>query len=211
MAAFKLPRLKANLAIVDARGKPLDYFLRLFNIDLAQRIEQNETQQNEILDRLLAAELAAQQAQATADEALAAAEGGEGAKYADLNAAAGATTAVVTVTGVVANSRLQITGSLVGGTLSANADWNGTATFSEDNGTTTHVIGTFPITATSTGLEVGGAWEANDSSAFAFDVIGDYSGQVTYRVQIARTGGSMYVDGAEIRSILILTPKAAVE
>ena len=211
MAAFKLPRLKANLAIVDARGKPLDYFLRLFNIDLAQRIEQNETQQNEILDRLLAAERAAQQAQATADEALAAAEGGEGAKYADLNAAAGATTAVITVTGVTAESRLRLTGSLVGGTLSANADWNGTATFSEDNGTTTHVIGTFPITATSTGLEVGGAWEANDSSAFAFDVIGDYSGQVTYRVEIARTGGSMYVDGAEIRSVLIITPKAAVE
>lgn len=39
MAAFKLPRLKANLAIVDSKGQPLGYFLRLFNIELAQRLE----------------------------------------------------------------------------------------------------------------------------------------------------------------------------
>lgn len=49
MASFKLPRLKANLAIVDGKGKPADYFLRLFNIELAQRIEAQETNQDELL------------------------------------------------------------------------------------------------------------------------------------------------------------------
>lgn len=49
MAAFKLPRLKANLAIVSSNGKPTDFFLRLFNIDFAQRIEQQETSQEETL------------------------------------------------------------------------------------------------------------------------------------------------------------------
>lgn len=52
MAAFKLPRLKANLPIVNGDGKPTDFFLRLFNIDLVQRIEQQETSQDEILSQL---------------------------------------------------------------------------------------------------------------------------------------------------------------
>lgn len=52
MAAFKLPRLKANLAIVSGNGKPTDFFLRLFNIDLVQRIEQQETSQNELIEQI---------------------------------------------------------------------------------------------------------------------------------------------------------------
>lgn len=60
MAAFKLPRLKANLAIVDGKGLPLGYFLRLFNIELAQRIEQNEADQAATLIALQ--QLASQQA-----------------------------------------------------------------------------------------------------------------------------------------------------
>lgn len=61
MAAFKLPRLKANLAIVDGKGLPLGYFLRLFNIELAERIEQNEADQAATLVALQ--QLAAQQAE----------------------------------------------------------------------------------------------------------------------------------------------------
>lgn len=61
MAAFKLPRLKANLAIVDGKGLPLGYFLRLFNIELAERIEQNEADQAATLIALQ--QLAAQQAE----------------------------------------------------------------------------------------------------------------------------------------------------
>lgn len=52
MAAFKLPRLKANLAIVNGQGKPLDYFLRFWNIEVAPRIEQQEASQDQILQQL---------------------------------------------------------------------------------------------------------------------------------------------------------------
>lgn len=61
MAAFKLPRLKANLAIVNGQGKPLDYFLRFWNIEVAPRIEQQEADQNMILQQLQ--EVQEQQAQ----------------------------------------------------------------------------------------------------------------------------------------------------
>ena len=60
MAAFKLPRLKANLAIVDGQGKPLGYFLRLFNIELAERIEKQEADQTALIAQIQA--LQAQQA-----------------------------------------------------------------------------------------------------------------------------------------------------
>ena len=60
MAAFKLPRLKANLPIVNGQGKPLDYFLRLFNIELAQKIEQQEATQAKILLDLQAVQIAQQ-------------------------------------------------------------------------------------------------------------------------------------------------------
>lgn len=52
MPAFKLPRLKANLAIVSGQGKPLDYFLRFWNIEVAPRIEQQETAQDELIEQL---------------------------------------------------------------------------------------------------------------------------------------------------------------
>lgn len=61
MASFKLPRLKGNLAIVDGQGKPLGYFLRLFNIELAERIEKQEADQTALIAQIQA--LQAQQAE----------------------------------------------------------------------------------------------------------------------------------------------------
>lgn len=52
MAMFKLPRLKANLALVNSKGNPLDYFLRFWNIEVAPRIEQQEADQDMILQQL---------------------------------------------------------------------------------------------------------------------------------------------------------------
>lgn len=61
MASFRLPRLKANLPIVNNEGKPKDYFLRFWNIEVAPRIEQQEADQNMILQQLQ--EVQEQQAQ----------------------------------------------------------------------------------------------------------------------------------------------------
>lgn len=52
MAMFKLPRLKANLAIVNSKGNPLDYFLRFWNNEVAPRIEKQEADQDMILQQL---------------------------------------------------------------------------------------------------------------------------------------------------------------
>lgn len=52
MAAFKLPRLKANLSVVSGQGKPLDYFLRFWNIEVAPRIENQEASQDQIIAEL---------------------------------------------------------------------------------------------------------------------------------------------------------------
>lgn len=85
LGPLKLPRLKANLALVNGKGNPLDYFLRFWNIEVAPRIEQNEAAQNQsiqdiqdILDALTATQQAAQQAQAAANEAQATADMGSG-------------------------------------------------------------------------------------------------------------------------------------
>lgn len=45
--AFKLPRLQANVPIVSPAGKPLDYFLRLLNIETFLKIETQEARQDE--------------------------------------------------------------------------------------------------------------------------------------------------------------------
>lgn len=85
MAILKLPRLKANLAIVDGKGRPTDFFLRLFNIDFAGRLERTINDQSEIVDQLVvivnqlqAVALAAQNAQAAANEAQTSADGAAG-------------------------------------------------------------------------------------------------------------------------------------
>lgn len=60
MAMFRLPRLKANLAIVNSKGNPLDYFLRFWNIEVAPRIEQQEAGQDQLIQQIQ--DLQAQQA-----------------------------------------------------------------------------------------------------------------------------------------------------
>lgn len=52
MPMFRLPRLKANLALVNSKGNPLDYFLRFWNIEVAPRIEKQEADQDMILQQL---------------------------------------------------------------------------------------------------------------------------------------------------------------
>lgn len=213
MAAFKLPRLKSNLAIVNGQGRPTDFFLRLFNIDMAQRLETIINDQQGILDAIVAAQAAAQAAQDAADAAQETAnqalqQSGAGARYAELNSSPGGATAFATVSSVLPLPRLQLVGNLTGGTLDADATWNGQAEFFESDGVATVSLGVVPISTPSTGLDVGGEWEAGDSSAFAFDAVGTLAGTVEYSVTVTRTDGSNYEQGASINSVLTITPKA---
>lgn len=126
MALFKLPRLKANLAVVNKDGKPTDFFLRLFNIDFAQRIEANENAQNQTIEDLAgivaqlqainesaqAAASAANEAQASADAAAGgmAVSGSASDPAVDLIGSGWVLGPVVSLTGVAAGD-LTISGS----------------------------------------------------------------------------------------------------
>lgn len=210
MAIFNLPRLKSNLPIVNGQGKPTDFFLRLFNIDFAQRLELVINDQQALIDQIIAAQAAADAAQATADAALAAAGDASGAKYANLNANAPAIIASVSVTNVTAGTRLSVDGILTGGDLDADAQYDGVATLSEFDGITLLTLATIPFTVQSSGLEfVPGEWQAEDSTPIQGSAVGTYTGTVTYQLTFARTGGSNYVNGPDIRSIITITPEAA--
>lgn len=196
MPTFRLPRLKANLAIVNSKGQPLDYFLRLFNIEFAQRIEQQEFAQDEILQQLAEQLLLIQQAQTTAENALEAAQ--NGARYADMNGAGQAV-----VDGVQPMTRLQLLGDITGGSLDADAEWFGQAEFFENAVS----LGVVSISV-QPGISGGPTWPANNSTPFAFDVSASQTGTVTYTVEITQTGAVSYVAPYSIRGKLTLTPRA---
>lgn len=213
MAAFKLPRLKANLAIVDGKGLPLGYFLRLFNIELAERIENTITDIAQVQADLAAqqAELAAQlalivAAQARADAAYALAESAQGSRYIDFSGP------YPTISGVIngqsSDSILTYFGTLSGATINANTSWVGTISFSEDNGGAPVSIGSVPVTITSNGLFVSGAWQTDDAS-FNFETIGTLSGNVTYTLTGAYTSGANLVSGPTISVNLTTLPRAS--
>lgn len=119
MASFKLPRLKANLAIVNGQGRPLDYFLRLFNIELAQKIEEQESTQDDtirdiqsILEQLQALSQSTQQAQSAANTAQATADGASGS-----GAVSGESTdpdLTITGSGWVNGPQVDLTGVIAG-------------------------------------------------------------------------------------------------
>lgn len=208
MAAFKLPRLKANLAIVDGKGRPLDYFLRLFNIEFAQRIEQNETSQDEAIEAIQALieqvqinTIATQAAQQAANDAQATADAGTpGTKS---GAATDPSVIVspsvwsqgpqVDLTGVVAGN-LTIQGSgpqqdedviLTGGKGSGQFSFRIVEIIS---GVET-VVFSGPFTATNTDYSVGPATIANTSSGSvsSFSSFRTSTGSVSYRIDATST------------------------
>lgn len=104
MEMFKLPRLKANLAIVNSKGNPLDYFLRFWNNEVAPRIEKQESDQDAILEELRLQQIAINEALMLAGIAIAATGGNSGTTTAeiDMTPSAWVLGPVVDLTGVVA-------------------------------------------------------------------------------------------------------------
>lgn len=210
--AFKLPRLKANLAIVNPKGQPLDYFLRFWNMTVAPSIEAQITDLTAITDELaaqlaliLATQATANAAQADASDALEKAE--TQARYANMSNAAAVIKSVV-VTNVPPNVALNWQGGLSGGALTDNTDWLGTVTLTEDNGVTTNVVGTASISIPSQGVQNPDlSWVAGAGSA-SIQGIGTLTGTVTYQVAFDNVGGSAYTLLPNMDGLLTLTPEA---
>lgn len=202
---FVLPKIKAADSMVDGNGRPTIKFLKFFNFDFARAIERNDAAQSALIQELADQLALIQQAQATAEAALDAANNNAGSKIVELAGFPGGATVSQSVPNVPTSPYLELEATLSGGTLDANASWTGQAEFTENNGTTTNVLYTVPVTVNSTGIMIGGEWEA-DSATVTFAGMGSYSGTVIYAVTITRTSGSNYVQGGTINGLLRITP-----
>lgn len=111
------------------------------------------------------------------------------------------------VSGVVAGSLLNVTVTMQGGSLSADAAMTGTITVEEGVGGVYSQVGQVQtVTINSTGLiEPGGSYSAENASATVI-AAGSKSGSVTYRFSFARTSGPTYVNGAVIDVSMTITP-----
>lgn len=197
MAAFKLPRLKANLSIVSGHGKPLDYFLRFWNIEVAPRIENQEASQDQII-----AELAEVQEQLSAqltsiNKALELAglalsqtgNGGTASLTIDIDTAAWQNGPLVGLSGVVAGDL-----SAIGSTILVNESSTvGLGTVNGEiriveviGGVDTVVLGPYPFTITHSVFSCPGI----DSATVALST----TGAIGYRLDYIYTSGATALD-----------------
>ena len=119
----------------------------------------------------------------------------------------GGTTATSSTYSAVGNVLLELTATLDGGKLDANATWFGTFTLREVNagGTTSH--GPYAFSVTSNGLEFpAGQWGTDGGGVYGKMANGTRTGTVTYYVDVARTSGSFFAAGATINATLKITP-----
>lgn len=217
--AFKLPRLKSNLSIVNPKGHPIDYFLRFWNMDVAPRIEAQVADLTEITNELAyqlgliqdamdasnAAQLAADEAQTAAAEALSLSSGQ--ARYASMSGMATISKSV-TVTDVPANVSITWSGSLDGGSLTLDEAWVGEAILEENDGVSSVIVASAPISVPSTGtLNPDTSYGAGGASA-SLRGFGTLTGTVTYNISFVRTSGAEFFATPNLDSIITLIPEA---
>lgn len=209
MAAFKLPRLKANLAIVSGDGKPTDFFLRLFNIDLVQRIEQQETNQDAVLAQLAEVQ-ATQEAQLVLiNEALELA----GIAIGQSPGNSGSTTSVVTLDGTwTLGPQVDLLGVVAGDlTIPGSGLFATVSTTAEEDGTD----GELRLVEIVGGVDtiIGGPWDfaavrfgsnpsvyfSNPSEINALSLALTTTGAVSYRMDARVTTPSRTINNAQLK------------
>lgn len=205
MAAFKLPRLKANLAIVNGQGKPLDYFLRFWNIEVAPRIEKQEAAQTSQLEAISQLQIQQQQQLDLIYQALELAGGNAGGtsgsdtEFFSLTGSSWTPSALVVLTGVVADN-LRITGTGPSTQYGTSAMTGGTVAYGEyriievvsgvDGDTVFN--GTFYVTDQTTDEpdQILFVTHSSQSAVAAFNDPRTTTGDVDYRVETRRVSGA---------------------
>lgn len=212
MAMFRLPRLKANLAIVNGQGKPIDYFLRFWNIDVAPLIERQEASQESTLAAIQA--IQAQQAQQLelindalelAGLALATADGGTPTKSGSatgtfsLSGTSFVNATTVALTSVSAGD-LTIPGTSPTVSPSLTAMTGGTVMNGEyqiieiDNGVDNGTVftGTFIVTDVTTDepTQIFSVNHVSASAVAAFLDARTTTGAISYRAEVRRVSGA---------------------
>lgn len=122
----------------------------------------------------------------------------------------GGATAVTTVDGVLAGSAIQMKGQIGGGSLDADASQTIQISLYEEVGGSQTLVHQEIVTVTSQGVQNPDlSWAANGSVEISSPLkAATKTGTVTYRVSMARTGGSNYVAGATLTGTVIITPPA---
>lgn len=212
MAMFRLPRLKANLAIVNGQGKPIDYFLRFWNIDVVPLIERQEASQESTLAAIQA--IQAQQAQQLelindalelAGLALATADGGTPTKSGSatgtfsLSGTSFVTATTVAMTSVSAGD-LTIPGTSPTASPSLTAMTGGTVMNGEyqiieiDNGVDNGTVftGTFIVTDVTTDepTQIFSVNHVSASDVATFLDARTTTGAISYRAEVRRVSGA---------------------
>lgn len=212
MASLKLPRLKANLAMVNSKGQPLEYFLRFWNMEVAPAIERQIADLTDIIASIQA--IQAQQSQqldlinealALAGLALETADGGSANKSGSatgtfsLSGTSFVPATTVALTSVSAGN-LTLTGTGPTVTPSTTAMTLGTVLNGEyriievDNGVDGDTVftGTFTITDVTTD-EPNQIFSVNHVSApdiAAFNAPRTTTGAISYRAEVRRVSGA---------------------
>lgn len=197
MAMFKLPRLKANLAIVNGKGNPLDYFLRFWNNEVAPRIEKQETDQNAIIEELRLQQIAINEALMLAGIAIAATGGNAGTTTTeiDMTPSAWVLGPVVNLTGVVAGDVTIPSSGLYSkpATTAFFGDTNGEVRIVEIVGGVDTIIGgpwTFTISRVDPN-PAGTVYVANSANINTFTQARTTTGAVSYRIDARMLDGDV--------------------
>lgn len=197
MAMFKLPRLKANLAIVNSKGNPLDYFLRFWNNEVAPRIEKQESDQDAILEQLRLQQIAINEALMLAGIAIAATGGNSGTMTAeiDMTPSAWVLGPVVALTGVVAGDVTIPSSGLYSktGTTSFFGDTNGQVRIVEIVGGVDTIIGgpwNFTISRVDPN-PAGTVYVGNAAEINTFTQARTTTGAVSYRIDARMLDGDV--------------------
>lgn len=210
MAMFRLPRLKSNLAIVNKEGKPADYFLRFWNIEVAPTIESQERSQNELLAAIQQLQVQQQaqldlinQALELAGLALETADGGgpnksgSGANLFTNNTGTFASVVTIPLTSVSAGN-LALTGTGPSAVVGTTTMTGGNQTFFEyqivevSGGDTVLFTGAFDVTDVTTD-EPNQIFSINHTSASAiaaFFAARTSTGSISYRIDVRKLSGA---------------------
>lgn len=133
--------------------------------------------------------------------------GGKTAGVRTFSSGPGGSAVQTVINGVLAGSQIGVAINLTGGTLTTNNNLNGSIQLFEVQGGNTRLLFSQAVTATSSGLqEPDGSWGVGQEPSAIGNAIGQYGGDVTYRAEFVRTGGSNYAQGAVINATVTITP-----
>lgn len=120
---------------------------------------------------------------------------------------AGGSSVETTINGVQAGSQISVHIGVNGGSLSTNSNSNGSVRLYEVSGGNSRLLFTQGVVTVPNGLQnPNGSWGIQEEPAAFGTVMGQFSGNVTYRAEYSRSSGSSYVQGAVINASVTITP-----